>query len=54
VSDEGECAICEGGGGWWQGDTDRLLVLIDCTHCDGTGIEPDPGVMPTPTVEEYL
>ena len=55
MSDEDECTVCEGGGGWWvacggYGDP----YAETCQHCDGTGIEPDPGVMPTPTVEEYL
>lgn len=55
MSDESECAICEGGGGWWQLEPSRTAVVyVHCEHCDGTGVEPDPGVMPTPTVEEYL
>jgi hypothetical protein len=55
VSDEGECTICEGGGGWWQFEpSPPQWLLVECEHCDRTGIEPDPGVMPTPTVEEYL
>ncbi len=46
-----ECTICEGGGGWWQLESSPpQWLLVDCTRCDGTGVEPDP----TPTVEEYL
>ena len=55
MSDDDVCAICEGGGGWWQLEPDAdTWRLVECEHCDRTGIEPDPGVMPTPTVEEYL
>ena len=55
MSDEGECTICEGGGGWWQFEANvPRWLLVDCEHCDCTGVEPDPGVMPTPTAEEYL
>ena len=51
MSDEGECTICEGGGGWWQLEPDAdPWRLVECEHCDHTGVEPDP----TPTVEEYL
>ncbi len=39
------CAICEGGGGWWQLEPDAdTWRLVECEHCDRTGIEPDPGV----------
>ena len=39
-----ECTICEGGGGWWQLEPDAdTWRLVDCTRCDGTGVEPDPG-----------
>jgi hypothetical protein len=47
------CTICEGGGGWWQ-ERRHTVAASGLQHCDGTGVEPDPGVMPTPTVEEYL
>ena len=55
VSDDGECTVCEGGGGWWvacggYGDP----YAETCQHCDGTGIEPDPAVQRTLDVEEYL
>ena len=39
-----ECTICEGGGGWWQLEPDAdTWRLVECEHCDRTGIEPDPG-----------
>jgi excinuclease UvrABC ATPase subunit len=49
VSDESECTICEGGGGWWQLEPSRTAVVyVHCEHCDGTGVEPEP----TPIEEE--
>ena len=55
MSDEDECAICEGGGGWWQLEPSRTAVVyVHCEHCDGTGIEPGPAVQRTLDVEEYL
>ena len=55
MSDEGECTICEGGGGWFvvrSGYGDRYAET--CQHCDGTGVEPGPGPQRTLDVEEYL
>ena len=44
MSDEGECTICEGGGGWWQLEpSPPQWLLVDCTRCEDTGVEPDPG-----------
>ena len=43
MSDEGDCTVCEGGGGWWQLEPSRTAVVyVHCAHCDGTGVEPDP------------
>lgn len=51
MSDEGDCTICEGGGGWWQLEpSPQRWLLVECEHCEGTGIEPEP----TPIEEEYL
>ena len=44
MSGDDVCAICEGGGGWWQFEpSPPQWLLVDCTRCDGTGVEPDPG-----------
>ena len=49
VSDESECTICEGGGGWWVTvPPQRAVGRIRCEHCEGTGVEPEP----TPIEEE--
>ncbi len=41
-------------GGGSSSRTPDTWLLVDCTRCDGTGVEPDPGEKPRVEEEEYL
>jgi hypothetical protein len=40
MSAEIRCLVCGGRGGWWGADGDPYRRAV-CSHCDGTGWEPN-------------